>query len=81
MLKARAIENQCYVIAANQDRLHEDGVETFGHSMIISSWGDILDEHQNNEGFVCASFSKTIIDDLRVSVPISTHNRFTSVLK
>tara|TARA_R110001583_G_scaffold67490_7_gene192932 strand:- start:41912 stop:42763 length:852 start_codon:yes stop_codon:yes gene_type:complete len=85
LLQARAIENQCYVIAANQGGIHKgmtaSQVESYGHSMIISPWGDILDEHKCNEGFVCASFSKTVIDDLRASMPISTHNRFTSVLK
>ncbi|MBO9494098.1 carbon-nitrogen hydrolase family protein [Thalassotalea sp. G20_0] len=42
LLKARAIENQCYVLAANQAGTHPDGRQTYGHSMIISPWGDIL---------------------------------------
>ncbi|WP_413702034.1 nitrilase-related carbon-nitrogen hydrolase [Psychromonas sp. KJ10-10] len=41
-----------------QGGIHEGGRETFGHSMIISPWGDILDQHKCNEGFVCAPFSK-----------------------
>jgi predicted amidohydrolase len=81
LLQARAIENQCYVLAANQGGLHDCGRETYGHSMVISPWGEILDKLEINEGFVCAPFSKTTIDDLRTNMPISTHNRFTSVLK
>ncbi|WP_422449802.1 MULTISPECIES: carbon-nitrogen hydrolase family protein [unclassified Endozoicomonas] len=42
LLRARAIENQCYVLAANQAGTHPDGRQTYGHSMIISPWGDIL---------------------------------------
>jgi predicted amidohydrolase len=81
LLQARAIENQCYVLAANQGGLHDCGRETYGHSMVISPWGEILDILEINEGFVCAPFSKTAIDDLRTTMPTSTHNRFTSVLK
>lgn len=81
LLQARAIENQCYVIAANQGGTHLCGRHTYGHSMIISPWGDIVDKLEMNEGFVVAPFSKTVIDELRSSMPIVTHNRFTSVLK
>jgi predicted amidohydrolase len=76
LLQARAIESQCYVVAANQGGLHDCGRETYGHSMVVSPWGEVLDKLEINEGFVCAPFSKTIIDDLRASMPISTHNRF-----
>lgn len=44
LLQARAIENMCYVIAANQGGTHQNGRETYGHSMIISPWGEILSE-------------------------------------
>ncbi|PKG39650.1 carbon-nitrogen hydrolase family protein [Psychromonas sp. Urea-02u-13] len=76
LLQARAVENQCYVVAANQGGLHDCGRETYGHSMVVSPWGEVLDKLEKNEGFVCAPFSKTTIDDLRTSMPISTHNRF-----
>lgn len=42
LLRARAIENQCYVLAANQAGTHPDGRQTYGHSMIISPWGDVI---------------------------------------
>ena len=81
LLQARAIENQCYVLAANQGGTHAGERQTYGHSMVISPWGEVLDKLEKNEGFVCATFSKTIIDELRASMPIEAHNRFTSVLK
>jgi len=81
LLQARAIENQCYVVAANQGGLHVDGRQTHGHSMLISPWGEILDKLETGEGFVCTPFSKTAIDAVRANMPIATHNRFTSVLK
>lgn len=81
LLQARAIENQCYVLAANQGGLHSRGRETYGHSMVISPWGEVLDKLQYNEGFVCAAFSKATLDEIRASMPVLAHNRFTSVLK
>jgi predicted amidohydrolase len=81
LLQSRAIENQCYVIASNQGGTHQCGRQTYGHSMIISPWGEVLDKLAMNEGFVVAPFSKTVIDEIRTSMPIVAHNRFTSVLK
>ncbi|MEI6896080.1 MAG: carbon-nitrogen hydrolase family protein [Psychromonas sp.] len=81
LLQARAIENQCYVVAANQGGLHDNGKKTFGHSMVISPWGTVLDKVEMGAGFVCAPFSKVAIDKLRASMPVMIHNRFTSVLK
>lgn len=81
LLQARAIENQCYVLAANQGGVHDCGRKTYGHSVVISPWGEILDMLTINEGFVSAPFSKVKLDELRTSMPITKHNRFTSVLK
>lgn len=81
LLQARAIENQCYVVAANQGGTHACGRKTYGHSMLISPWGEILFELDINKGFAKATFSKTVIDTLRTSMPVVTHNRFSSVLK
>lgn len=81
LLQARAIENQCYVVAANQGGEHDGGKKTYGHSMVISPWGVPLDQIKKNEGSVCASFSKKVLDEVRSSMSITAHNRFTSVLK
>jgi len=81
LLQARAIENQCYVVAANQGGVHPCGRQTYGHSMVISPWGEILEQLETDEGFVCTPFSKTVIDGVRANMPIVTHDRFTSVFK
>lgn len=52
LLRSRAIENQCFVIAAAQDGRHNEKRETYGHSMIIDPWGRILDELAHGEGLV-----------------------------
>ncbi|WP_022941427.1 carbon-nitrogen hydrolase family protein [Psychromonas hadalis] len=81
LLQARAIENQCYIVAANQGGKHLCSRETYGHSMIISPWGEVLDQLEMGEGCVTAPFNKIKLDELRTSMPITTHNQFISVLK
>lgn len=81
LLQARAIENQCYIVAANQGGTHQGGQETYGHSMIISPWGKVIDKITINEGAVSAPCFQEEIQMLRASMPILAHNRFTSVLK
>ena len=52
LLRARAVENQCYIIAANQFGEHENGLRTWGHSMIIDPWGDIIAKCEFGENIV-----------------------------
>jgi len=81
LLQSRAIENQCYVVAANQGGMHNANRETYGHSMIISPWGEVLDTLTTNEGSISALFSQVKLAECRTSMPITMHNRFTSILK
>ena len=80
LLQARAIENQCYIIAANQGGLHSCGRETFGHSMIISPWGEVLTQLEYGEGTIQAVFEKSRIKEVRDAMPVALHNRFMSSL-
>lgn len=80
LLQARAIENQCYIIAANQGGLHPCGRETFGHSMIISPWGEVLSQLQLGEGVIQAPFAKQLLEKVRQAMPVILHNRFTNSL-
>ena len=80
LLQARAIENQCYIIAANQGGLHPCGRETFGHSMIISPWGEVLSQLQLGEGVIQAAFEKQLVEKVRQTMPVALHNRFTNSL-
>lgn len=80
LLQARAIENQCYIIAANQGGLHPCGRETFGHSVIISPWGEVLSQLASGQGVIRASFEKSFIERVRLQMPVILHNRFTNSL-
>ena len=76
LLQARAIENQCYIIAANQGGLHYDDRQTYGHSMIISPWGEVIKQLQYGEGCIQSPFEKPSLEQIRLAMPINEHNRF-----
>ncbi len=76
LLRARAIENQCYVIASNQGGFHINGRKTFGHSMIIDPWGVILDCYKTGAGFVSADIDLDKLEKTRQSFPVLQHRRF-----
>lgn len=81
LLQSRAIENQVYIVAAGQSGTHVNGRETWGHSMIISPWGEILTCLAEQSGCVTASFSLENIDKVRKSMPVQAHNQFITKLK
>jgi len=76
LLRARAIENQCYVIASNQGGFHINGRKTFGHSMIIDPWGVILDCYKTGTGFVRADIDLEKLEKMRQSFPVLQHRRY-----
>lgn len=76
LLRARAIENLCYVIAPNQGGFHLNGRKTFGHSMLIDPWGNILDCYKTGAGFVCAEIDITQLKKVRASFPVLNHRQF-----
>lgn len=75
LLRARAIENQCFVIAANQGGQHSESRATWGHSCIISPWGDVLAEVAQGEGVALADLDFTEQRKLRASMPAMQHRR------
>lgn len=75
LLRARAIENQCYVIASAQGGRHETGRKTWGHSMIIDPWGEILSVLPSGEGWVCADFNRQRLETIRNRLPALKHRR------
>ncbi|WP_257296778.1 carbon-nitrogen hydrolase family protein [Endozoicomonas sp. YOMI1] len=76
LLKARAIENQCYVLAANQAGTHPDGRQTYGHSMIISPWGDILAEGPaEGAAVIMAELDLDELAKVRLQMPCLNHRR------
>jgi len=75
LLQARAIENQSYLLAAAQCGEHPDGRQSWGHSMIIDPWGDILVELEDDEGVIVADLSKARLRQLRSSLPALQHRK------
>ena len=73
LLRARAVENQCYVIASAQGGEHESGMRTFGHSMIIDPWGEILDVLPEGEGIVIADLDAARLQSVRTRLPALQH--------
>jgi deaminated glutathione amidase len=78
LLRARAVENQCYVLAAAQGGLHENGRRTWGHSMIIDPWGEVLAVRPEGEGVVTAEVSLERIAAVRRQLPALEHRRLTA---
>lgn len=75
LLRARAIESQCFVFAAAQGGRHEHGRDTYGHSLIISPWGQILAEGGVQPGVIFADIELQAIEDARKRVPSLGHDR------
>ncbi len=73
LVRARAIENLCYVIAAGQGGYHVNGRETHGHSMIVDPWGRVLDELARGSGVVVAEVNPGYQASLRCSLPALSH--------
>jgi len=76
LLRARAIENGCFVLAAAQAGKHESGRETFGHSLIVSPWGDIIAEGDGAQpGVVVANIDPRAVLEARQRIPSLQHDR------
>ncbi|WP_421869373.1 carbon-nitrogen hydrolase family protein [Motiliproteus sp.] len=75
LLRARAIENQCFVIASNQGGVHNAKRETYGHSMIVDPWGERLDCLEKGEGLVLAELDLERQQQLRRQMPVVSHQR------
>ena len=81
LLRARAIENGCFVFAAAQGGLHENGRSTFGHSMIIDPWGKILAEGGTEPGVIVADVDPAEVAAARARVPSLMHGRRFEVIE
>ncbi|WP_275708883.1 carbon-nitrogen hydrolase family protein [Dechloromonas hankyongensis] len=75
LLRARAIENQCYLLAVGQGGRHESGRETHGNSMIIDPWGEIVDRKAKGPGVVIADLDHHRIAEIRESLPALAHRK------
>ncbi len=75
LLRARAVENQAYVIASAQGGLHENGRRTWGHSMVVDPWGEVLGCLAEGEGLVLADVDAARLAAVRTQLPALQHRR------
>ncbi|HRH88894.1 MAG TPA: carbon-nitrogen hydrolase family protein [Rubrivivax sp.] len=75
LLRARAIENQCVVLAPAQGGVHDNGRRTWGHSMIVDPWGEVLAMQAEGEGVVIADVDLQRRDAVRTQLPALRHRR------
>jgi len=75
LLRARAIENQAYVIAPAQGGLHASGRRTYGHSMIVDPWGQVLAVRPEGEGVLLAEIDTERVQEVRASLPAVANRR------
>jgi nitrilase len=75
LLRARAIENQCYVIASAQGGTHLNQRRTWGHSMLIDPWGDVLAHLPEGEGFISGVLCKDKLNEVRSKLPALAHRK------
>ena len=73
LLRARAVENQCYVLAAAQGGLHPNGRRTYGHSLLIDPWGTIVAERGEGPGIVVGDVDPARLDEVRAQLPALAH--------
>lgn len=75
LLRARAIENACYVIAAAQSGHHADGRDTYGHSLVIDPWGSVILDMGDGTGIGYADIDLAEVDKARAQVAVLAHRR------
>ena len=75
LLRARAIENRCYVLASAQGGTHLNQRRTWGHSMLIDPWGEILADLPEGEGFISGVLCKDKLNDVRSKLPALVHRK------
>ena len=73
LLRARAIENQCYVLASAQGGIHQNQRRTWGNSMLIDPWGSILANLPEGEGFISGVLCKDKLNEVRSKLPALAH--------
>ena len=76
LLRARAIEHQFYLVAPGQGGTHPNGRQTWGHSMIINPWGDIMARAAYGEARIDSEFDPQVLAEVRRKMPVGQHNRF-----
>jgi predicted amidohydrolase len=79
--RARAVENGCFVLAAAQGGTHESGRETYGHSMVIDPWGNVIAEGGDAPGVVMAEIDPSLVGKARSRIPSLQHGRRFEIIE
>ncbi|WP_434615597.1 carbon-nitrogen hydrolase family protein [Azospirillum sp. B2RO_4] len=79
LLRARAIETGCFVVAPAQTGSHDQGRQTYGHSLLIAPWGEVLADAGTDVGFITADLDLDRVTEARAMVPSLTHDRAVAV--
>ena len=77
-MRARAVENSCYMVAACQGGVHDSGRRTWGHSMVVDPWGRVVAELATGPGVLVCELDLQIRDQLRRDMPFHLQQRLTS---
>ncbi len=75
LLRARAIENAAWILAAAQGGVHESGRRTYGHSVIVSPWGEVVAECETEPGVIYWKLAKDAVEETRARIPVLEHER------
>lgn len=75
LMRARAIENACFVVAAAQVGHHEDGRDTYGHSLVVGPWGDVLLDMGDTAEVGFCDIDANQVNDVRARIPVIAHRR------
>ena len=76
LLRARAIETQCYVIAAAQTGMHNAKRSSYGHAMVVDPWGAIIAQCREGTGIALASIDLSYLAKVKSDMPVSQHRRY-----
>jgi|LauGreDrversion4_2_1035121.scaffolds.fasta_scaffold512593_2 nitrilase len=77
LIRARAVENQCYFLGVNQGGVHETGRRTYGHSMLVDPWGKVLVSALEGEKIIYATINSDKISKVRSKLPALEHRRIS----
>jgi deaminated glutathione amidase len=81
LIRARAIENQCYIIASAQGGYHVNNRQTYGHSMIVSPWGNILGSVGTGPGVVITEMERSVLETTRSKFQVLNHRKLNCRIK
>lgn len=75
LARSRAIENFCYVVGACQSGMHDNGRKTYGHSLIVNPWGEVITTLAEGVGIITAEINLDLLKHIRADIPVKSHQK------